>query len=400
MNNGQTRIAYLLEQYASKRASEEEENELFALISESNNEKDVKHYLLQLQLHESVLTDLDRKKWEPILGKILHQEQHEISQYGRAKKPVVKIWRRWAVAASIILALGVGSYFVFFNKSEKKNDLVKTNDTVPYDVAAPSVAKATLKLDDGRIVYLDSAKNGSLALQGNINIVKLADGQIAYQGKETDNSEVKYNTITNYRGSKVQPLTLIDGTKVWLNTESSLTYPTTFTGKERKVSITGEAYFEVSKDPLKKFIVDANGVTTEVLGTHFNVNSYSDEGNIKVTLLEGSVRITQNTESKMIKPGEQAIASSNEQLKTNKNVDVDEVMAWKNGRFKFNNADIQTIMRQVSKWYDLNVEYEHGVPEGHYQGTTSREVSAAEMLAILKYSGIKFRIEGKRLIIE
>jgi ferric-dicitrate binding protein FerR (iron transport regulator) len=384
--------------------TESEFNELCELIKEPGNEAALKN-MLEQGMSKADFIEMDKKQLDFMLKRILKTSPISAQAPELRSEPLYlgsplqrRIWRHWAVAASIILALGVGGYLLFFNKSGKQPEVVKT--TVTHDVSAPTVARATLKLDDGRIVYLDSAKNGSLALQGNVNVVKLADGQIVYQGNSR--GEVKYNTITNSRGSKVQPLTLIDGTKVWLNAESSITYPTAFVGNERKISITGEAYFEVTKDESKKFIVDANGVTTEVLGTHFNVNSYQDEGDTKVTLLEGSVRVQSGVGSRefvVIKPGEQVIAIGNRQLAINKSVDVEAVMAWKNGYFFFDGVDIQTIMRQVGRWYDVDVVYEGTVPLGHFKGKPSRNLTASQMLKVVEYSGVKIKIQGKQIIV-
>jgi len=302
--------------------------------------------------------------------------------------------RKIAVAASIILAIGVGGYLLFFYKSGKQPEIVVKEQQ--NDVSAPTVARATLKLDDGRIVYLDSAKNGSLAKQGNVNVVKLADGQIVYQGNST--GEVKYNTITNSRGSKVQPLTLIDGTKVWLNAESSITYPTAFAGNERKISITGEAYFEVTKDASKKFIVDANGVTTEVLGTHFNVNSYQDEGDTRVTLLEESVKVSKGNSTGLLKPGQQAQITN--EVKVVSGTDLEQVMAWKNGQFVLKGTDVAALMRQVARWYDVDVVFNSKVPENKFGGTVNRDVNLSTVLQALKEYGVVCWLEGKKVIVE
>jgi ferric-dicitrate binding protein FerR (iron transport regulator) len=309
-----------------------------------------------------------------------------------------RTWWRVA-AASIILFLGVGSYFLFFNKNAKHDAFVKKEQI--HDVPAPDVTRATLKLTDGTVVYLDSAKNGSLAVQGNVNIVKLADGQIKYTAASVVNSqEVKYNTITNPRGSKVTSITLVDGTQVWLNAASSITYPTSFVGKERKVEITGEAYFEVSKDASKKFIVASNGVSTEVLGTHFNVNAYSDEAIIRVTLLEGSVKVsrTQIPEFKIIKPGEQA--QIDDKIKVVNDVDVEQVMAWKNGRFEFGESTgLKEIMRQISRWYDIDIVYDGDISQD-FGGSISRQVNISKVLEKFELTGrVHFKIEDKKITV-
>ncbi len=312
--------------------------------------------------------------------------------------PVIPLQRRSffkvSVAASIILALGIGSYFIFFNKG-KQNEIVKTTtDPVPNDVIAPTATKAMITLANGKKILLDSLTSGTLATQGNVNVVKTTDGQIVYNGSAT---AILYNTLFNPRGSKVQPLTLSDGTKVWLNSESSIRFPTAFAGNERNVEITGEAYFEVTKDVTKKFIVSGNGVTTEVLGTHFNVNTYTDESSIKVTLLEGSVKVTKGASSGLLKPGQQAQVSSG--IKVITSVNVDAVMAWKNGYFNFVNADIKEILRQAARWYNLEVVYDGNVTDDRYKGKIDRDSKLSELLKILELNKVKFKIEGNRLVV-
>jgi len=302
-------------------------------------------------------------------------------------------WRRVAVAASIMLALGIGSYFIFFNKG-KQNEIVKTNNTVPHDVTAPKGTKAMITLANGQKVLLDSLTSGTLAIQGSVNVVKTADGQIVYNGSAT---EVEYNTMFNPRGSRVVPLTLSDGTKVWLNSESSLRFPTAFAGNERGVEITGEAYFEVAKDATKKFIISGNGVTTEVLGTHFNVNTYTDESSIKVTLLEGSVKVTKGALTGLLKPGQQAQIGSEVKIVTS--VDVDEVMAWKNGRFQFNKASLQEVMRQIARWYDVEISYEGKIAPQQFGGKMQRDLNLSEVLDGLAKSQVHFRIEGRKVVV-
>jgi transmembrane sensor len=265
-------------------------------------------------------------------------------------------------------------------------------------------------LADGRMVALDSVVNGSLAVQGNVNVVKKADGEIEYRQEDAlrqARDNMVYNILYNPRGSKVINLTLGDGTKVWLNAESSLKYPVVFAKNERKVEITGEAYFEVSKDPLRKFTVDANGIKTEVLGTHFNVNSYADANDVKVTLLEGSVRVTADNgrQAAIIKPGEQAkvLRQTRDDEPTHvdidNNVDVEMVMAWKNGLFNFSDADVKEIMQQAARWYDVDVVYSGTISNEKYKGKISRTTNLSELMKILEINGVKWRLEGRKIVV-
>ncbi|OSZ77214.1 hypothetical protein CAP36_12430 [Chitinophagaceae bacterium IBVUCB2] len=326
--------------------------------------------------------------------------ENRIFERVKEQRPIVKVisiyrrkFFRVAVAASIVLMLGLGTYFAFFNKTSQP-EIVKT--IISKDVEAPKVTKAMITLADGTTVALDSVTSGTLAMQGNVNIIKNENGEIVYSG--TDDA-VGYNTLVNPKGSPVQSLTLADGTKVWMNAESTLKYFTSVGKVDRRVEITGECYFEVTHNTTKPFIVkDINrGTAIQVLGTHFNVNTYADELIMKVTLLEGSVKVMKGSSSGILKPGQQA--QVNQDIKVIDAVNLVEVMAWRNGYFQFTNADIGTVMRQVERWYDVQVVYEGEKPTGHYAGEVSRNVSAAEMLKVIKASGVNFRIEGKKIVV-
>jgi ferric-dicitrate binding protein FerR (iron transport regulator) len=297
-------------------------------------------------------------------------------------------------AASVVFVLGTVAYLIFPNTG-KQDALVKNNTTQQKDIASPKISKATITLANGQTVLLDSIGNGILAKQGAVSLVKSADGQIVYTGTST--SPV-YNTLFNPRGSKVISLTLNDGTIVWLNSESSLRYPVAFVGNQRRVEITGEAYFEVAKDETKKFIVESNGVSTEVLGTHFNVNTYENEHDVKITLLEGAVKVRKGLTTSILKPGQQA--EVNADIKVTSKVDIDAVMSWKNGFFHFANTSIPELMKQIARWYDIEIVYKSGVPQRQFGGEISREASLSEVLKILNKSKVKCRLEDSKLIIE
>ncbi|MEO8415455.1 MAG: FecR domain-containing protein, partial [Ginsengibacter sp.] len=247
---------------------------------------------------------------------------------------------------------------------------------------------------------IDSSGNGTLAVQGNVKIIKQSTGKISYAG--TENGEVSYNTLSVPRGSKPLSLTLSDGSQVWINVGSSLTYPTAFTGNERRVKISGEAYFEVAHNAGKPFVVQHDGVTVSVLGTHFNVNTYEDETDERITLLEGSVRVDKSSVSHLLKPGQQARINNNNNndIKVMNDVNIDEVMAWKNGKFIFDeNMDIAAIMRQVSRWYNVDIEYEGTITQ-RFWGSISKDVNVSQVLKILEATGgVKFKVEGNKIIV-
>lgn len=307
---------------------------------------------------------------------------------------------RWWAAAAIFILFATGSYFLFFNNGGKKQEeVVKTEPA--KDVKAPETNRATVQLANGNIVYLDSVANGQLAVQGNIKLVKLANGQIAYQTASGDIvKELQYNTLSNPRGSNVIDMTFTDGSHVWLNAGSSVTYPVAFVGNERKVTITGEAYFEVVHNSTMPFKVSKGEMEITVLGTHFNVNAYDDEKDIRVTLLEGSVKVSNDKQLLTIKPNQQAVLKEDQSIELNKNVNVEEVMAWKNGLFQFEGASVESIMRQISRWYDVQIVYEVNAKNLHFSGDITRATEASKVLKMLEATeAVHFRIEGKKIIV-
>ncbi len=317
------------------------------------------------------------------------------------EKLTIPLYKRYfgkiAIAASVFLTLGIGSYLIFSTNWNQNEIAESTNNAGFNDVTAPKSTKAMITLTNGETVLLDSVMSGKLATQGNVNVVKTADGQIVYEGTST---VAEYNTFTNPRGSIVQQLTLSDGTKVWLNSESSLRYPTAFTGPERRVEITGEAYFEVAHNAAKPFIVKdiSRNAQVQVLGTHFNINTYSDEMAMKVTLLEGSVNVVKGNAAGLLKPGQQAQVTAT--VKIVNIVDIDAVMAWKNGFFHFGNTNIQDLMKQLARWYDVEIVFEGKIPARQFGGEISKEENLLQVLKILNESKVSCRIEGKKLIIE
>ncbi len=299
------------------------------------------------------------------------------------------------IAASIILvlAMGAGAYFMFHKKVHKSGELAS------HDVLAPNSNRAILRLSNGQVIYLDSAVRGALATIGNVNLVKLANGEIAYRSLDnTNDNGVEYNTLINPRGSQVISIVLSDQTKIWLNAGSSLSYPVVFAANERKISISGEAYFEVSHDPSRPFLVSKNDVVVKVLGTHFNVNAYDDEKEIKITLLEGAVKVNKAERSALIKPGQQAQVAQNINIRND--VDIETVMAWKNGYFKFDKTNLQDLLKQLSRWYDVDIVDEVQNLDMEFAGEMERGLNLSEVLRILEKNDVHFRIEGKKIIVK
>ena len=386
------RIHYLLEAYISKQASTAEENELMEWILEAGEDSELKSYMLGIWNQRHPAKDLSYVDWDTIYARAM--ESPVVSLQPKAMK---MRWFRLTAAAAVLIVLLAGTYF-YFNPT--KQPTIATVHPVQKDIAPPSGNKAVLILANGTMIEIDSSSNGTIALQGNVRIVKHSNGEITYAGSAA--KEVSYNTLNVPRGSKPLGLTLSDGSQVWLNVGSSLTYPTAFTGKERKVKITGEAYFEVTHNAGMPFMVQHDDVTVSVLGTHFNVNSYEDETAERITLLEGSVRVNKNRVSQLLKPGQQASLNHNEinDIKVLNDVNMDEVMAWKNGKFRFGeNTDIGAIMRQISRWYNVDIEYKGRVNK-RFWGSISKNVNVSYVLKILEATGgVKFKVEEKKIIV-
>lgn len=313
---------------------------------------------------------------------------------------------RLAAAAAVIAILGFGTYFIAFkNTAQQKVIVLKAAPAAqqPQDLV-PGGNKAVLTLANGATIILDSAANGLLTQQGNMQVKKLSNGLLAYviNGKEiTENDEAFYNTISTPRGGQYQ-VTLSDGSKVWLNAASSIRFPVMFTGNERKVQVTGEVYMEIAKNAAKPFKVITNNCTVEVLGTHFNINAYDDEAAVKTTLLEGRVKVyskQDKAEARTISPGQQVTINSAGRLAVKNNADIEEAVAWKNGLFYFSGADIKTILRQISRWYDADVEF-RGTGGLQFTGQLTRNENVSKVFEKLALTGeVSFTIEGKKIIV-
>jgi transmembrane sensor len=308
----------------------------------------------------------------------------------------IRLWPRIVAAATILLFLSFGAYFLLHKNTS--NQQVAQNQI--HDIA-PGSNKAILTLANGKTIILNNAKNGLLSKQGS-SIVKSANGEVIYQqvSNETQNTEVTYNSITIPRGAEYQVVVLPDGSNVWINAASSLRYPTAFSGNERKVELTGEAYFEVTHNPAKPFMVSTNSQTVEVLGTHFNINAYTDEPAVKTTLLEGKVKVTATADNAMriLLPGQQAALNSNSF--TVNPAETEEAVAWKNGRFMFEGDNIQHIMRTISRWYNVDIAYSGQIPDDSFSGGTSRFKNVSEVLNIFQLTGkVRFKIEGRKITV-
>ena len=299
---------------------------------------------------------------------------------------------RYMVAAVVFLAVSITAYY--FTTS---SDHVDTPGQ-QYSHILPGTNKATLTLSNGQKISLDDVANGEIAQQAGISITKSGDGQLIYTAVSGDKAiPIAQNTISTPRGGQYQ-LILPDGTKVYLNAASTLSYPTAFQDKERLVELNGEAYFEVAKNKFLPFKVKSRQQIVEVLGTHFNVNAYADEGAIRTTLLEGAVKISAGINTQIMRPGQQAILNKNTADKiVITEVNTDKVIAWKNGVFSFENEDLKSVMRQISRWYNVEVIYTGVSSDEKYYGEISKNSKLGEVFEILELNNVHFDVEGKTI---
>lgn len=306
----------------------------------------------------------------------------------------------WAalLAFAVLLIAGVGGYWSWQHRAAPAvARRPALRPAVPVALR-PGRNQALLTLADGRTVLLDQAHLGLLARQGGSQVQKTADGQLRYAVGAAGGG-LLYNTVATPRGGQYQ-LTLPDGSQVWLNAASSLRFPVAFTGAERRVELTGEAYFEVAKDAKHPFKVAARGAEVTVLGTHFDVQAYADEPALAATLLEGAVRLSQGTQRALLRPGQQGRCWPQGQVQV-REVDVQHAVAWKNGYFVFNDEPIEAIMRQVARWYDVDVQYQGALTNKDFNGKISRYKDAADVLRVLALTGaVHFTTEGRRITVQ
>ncbi|MCO4294229.1 DUF4974 domain-containing protein [Solitalea sp. MAHUQ-68] len=302
--------------------------------------------------------------------------------------------KKWLAAACIVLPLMIaGGYFLTRKSIITKSDLAANKE----NTIVPGGNKAILTLADGSSIVLNDRKNGVIANQQNAVITKDSEGKISY-GSNDAQSVAVINTLSTPKGGTYQ-VRLPDGTQVWLNAATKLSYPSSFAGaNHRTVELTGEAYFEVAKDKTHPFIVKSGTQEVEVLGTHFNVNSYTDESAVKTTLLEGSVKVSANGNAHLLKPGQQSVlTATNAEVIT---ANIKETMAWKNGYFRFNEERIDEIMLKLSRWYDVEVSYAGKISDERFSGNISRYKNINEVLDMLSYSNaVKFKVEGRRVTV-
>ena len=387
----------ILIRYLENDCSPQEAKELFEYLQDQSSDRilldQIRSAFDKLLLEQP--TEV-RSNWSKKMRKTLSQKIKEPAK-------VISLYRLWLprVAAMLLLAASIGFYQYYTNSVKHSAlQLTKAKDISPKKEAQPGGNKALLTLGDGRIIRLDETANGRVAKEGDTKINK-ANGELIYDATNTDTGKIKdigFNTISTPKGGQYR-IVLPDGSKVWLNAGSSLRFPTAFIGSERNVVLTGEGYFEIEKNASKPFHVMVNKMKVEVLGTHFNVMAYDNEEMVKTTLLEGSVKLNYGSTVKMLKPGQQGKLNIQSGTINIVNADVEETIAWKNGYFQFGNESIKSIMHQLERWYDLEVSYEVKGEMRYFTGEISRESSLSQVLKVLEKSNVKFRVEGKKIVV-
>jgi len=388
------RLKTLFQQYLNDNLPPEDLKELQRVIQDGRNDK-LLDELLKDAFNIPPFADLDDEVRKSVFNAVstnINKLENDESENTHERRRIPYKWLA-GVAALLFITLSVGWFFLTRN-------VKKQESTYAYTIK-PGSNKATLTLANGKKLILTDSLEGQLASEAGVKIFKNKKGEIIYTAIASNNNgqqALQYNILTTKNGEQFQVI-LPDGTHVWLDAASSLKYPVAFKGNERKVELTGQGYFEVSHNAAKPFIVKTAQTEVQVLGTHFNVSAFDDEQDTKTTLLEGAVRVKSYKSALLLKPGEQAVLNQGRELIINNDVDINREVAWKNGLFDFKKAGVEEIMLQVSRWYDISVKYEGKIPETRLTGRISRNVDIKSLLEILEFEGIKWRIEGKSVII-
>lgn len=381
------RLNVLFGLYLNDTATEDEKEELWDYVNDPVYSSDLEQLIIKSYEQGYVEEGLTTTQKDLLLQNIFTSETIHY------KVKTLNFWRHISVAAAILLVIG-GGLFLVQKLTYNKEILVVKNDINPGKTAA------TLTLGDGRRIRLSDGVTGKLAQQDGVIITKSVNGKLVYQIKNKSADDNKTNTLTTAKGETYQ-VRLPDGSLVWLNAASSLTYiPALTKDGLRKVKLEGEGYFEVAKDKKHPFIVQTNKQEVEVLGTHFNVNAYNDEENVKTTLLEGSVKVSAlvSKAKTTLKPGQQSVLNQGDL--TTDQANIDEALAWKNGEFRFNDKSIAEIMKQIARWYNVTVVFNDQAPNGYLSGSISRNRNLSQVLKMMeKTKEVKFRIEGHTIYV-
>lgn len=403
------RFSYLFDQFAKRQATPSEREEFFAQVNSGEHDAHLQHLmgdtydedsLVDLpddQISDWYLPGADKRIVAAVFSSRPKAAVDKVTYFKR-------LWPRMAAVAAIFLV--VGGAFYFYTARQNNNLL----DAFAYgNDVAPGRNSATLTLGNGRKIVLSTVTQGELAKDAGVRITKNAEGQISYEIKETTSANgrddkggiVETNTLSTANGETYQ-IRFPDGTAVWLNAASSITYPLSFnTRKGRQVQLNGEAYFEVAKDKAHPFIVQSAGQEVEVLGTHFNINSYADEGSVRTTLLEGAVKVSnlKSKASNFLKPNQQAILTGAKPIEV-RDLDAQTSISWKKGEFTFDREEISSIMRKVARWYNVQIVYKDNLNGVKLTGSVSRFENISKLLKILENTEeVNFKIDGNKVIV-
>lgn len=356
----------------------------------ASEQQEFDEWFLSDDTNETILeTDLTPLEHKQLMLARIHSQAGIIQKEAKRRR----LWPSMAAAASIILILSSGAFLLFRDKPATKQTVQMVHDV------APGGNKAILTLANGEKVQLNGTQNGFVANQGGVTIAKQADGELSYTGDPAATASVElFNTVQTPRGGKYK-LVLADGTIAILDAASSIRYPVAFKGNERSVQVTGQVYFEVVHDERKPFKVSVKGQVVEDLGTIFNINAYDDEPVIKTTLVEGSIGLRTSSRYVILKPGQQAVNSAGSPVTKVVDVDVEEALAWKNDNFLFNNEPLESVMRKISRWYDVDIQYQKGFNlKESYLGSLTRYSNVSQVLKVLEITGeVRFEIAGKTI---
>jgi ferric-dicitrate binding protein FerR (iron transport regulator) len=406
MTPHQERLRFLFRRYLEATANPDEIQELRNLLSVTENQDAVSEDLWRVWDTPGAEKPSEEKDWQPVFEDIHRRIDAWELDTAAAGKKRSSFWYGVAATVAVLMAGAILLTTAPHRASGPSPDKTATAAGAVRDIA-PGKSRAVLLLSNGKQIMLDSAPGGQLARQGNAQIFKRGHGILAYQlqgppagNRAAGTAPVAYDILKTPRGGQYH-LMLSDGTRVWLNDSSSIRFPAVFQEDSRTVQITGEVYFEVAKDVSRPFRVQQDGITIEVLGTNFNVNAYRDENTVKVTLLEGSVKVLDPgiRLARIIRPGEQLQIDHKGTARVVEGVNPNQVIAWKNNLFWFEDDDIQTIMRQVSRWYDVNVEIQGDISQ-HFTGSIPRDIMVSGVFEVLRRTGnIRFRIQDDTIFV-
>ena len=388
-----------MQAYVGNAITQEELDELTKIVADPSSEKLIQEFMERHWMAMKVDDNL-KIDHEGVFDRILVDRSSEDAQLVPKKIPLYR-WATLRYAASIVVLFAVGLTFYLSRNGSKQMELSEIPNKISKSSLKNIDRRPFLTLSDGTMIPLDSNLTTNGVYQGFSNFIN-RNGQLVYhhiEGASGSKTVADMNTVTTPKGGEYQ-VTLVDGTKVWLNTASSITYPVTFNKSQRRVKIQGEAYLEVAKNPSVPFIVEANGTEVVVLGTHFNVSAYPDDNFIKTTLVEGAVKLTSQNASRLLSPGQQGDISRNSGKIKVANVNVADVLAWRNGYFVFKGEDIKSIMRIISRWYDVEIIYQGDLKGRTFSGTLSRFGSMEEMLRTIELTdAVHFDIKERRVIV-